>query len=117
METLIWIGVPVFLLMAVAGALQVMYLDRQFRRYLKQQHYQKWKDIYDDQIIKKSLLWPFMKNTPVDFLWTSKEDFGDPSVTEFKRRIRRAVLAVIAAGIAAVVWFVTAALILESRRP
>lgn len=114
MEALIWIGNAVFLILAVASAARAMYLNRQFQRHLKEHHHEQWQRIYQDQVMKKALLWPFMRDTPVDFLWKSQENFGDPRITDFRRRIRQSFLGAISAGIAAVVWFGISAVILDS---
>src|SRR5439155_27229963 len=84
METLIWIGSAVFVIVAIAGAGRAMYLNRQFQRHLKEHHYEHWQRIYQEQLMKKALLWPFMRDTPVDFVWKSKETFGDPRITDLR---------------------------------
>ena len=105
MKTLIWVGNAVFVVLAVASAARAMYLNRLFQRHLEQHHHEEWQKIYQDQLMKKALLWPFMRNTPVDFLWKSQENFGDPRITNFRQGIRWSSLCAISAGIAAVVWF------------
>lgn len=114
METLIWIGRVLFLVVAMASAARAMYLNHRFQRYLQEQHREQWQRIYQDQLIKKTLLWPFMQGTPVDFLWKSREDFGDLRITDFRRAIRQSFLGAVSAGIATVVWFVISAVVLES---
>ena len=114
METLIWIGSAVFVIVAIAGAGRAMYLNRQFQRHLKEHHYEHWQRIYQEQLMKKALLWPFMRDTPVDFVWKSKETFGDPRITDLRRKTRRSFLGAVSAGIAAVVWFGITATILSN---
>ena len=46
-----------------------------------------------------------MKGTAVDFLWKSKEDFGDAKITELRRKIHMSVLGTIASWIAFGAWF------------
>jgi len=113
-ERLIWIGRAVFLLLAIASAARAMYLNQRFQRYLKEQHREQWQRIYQDQLVKKTLLWPFMQGTPVDFLWQSQENFGDSRITDFRRGIRQSFLGAVSAGIATVVWFVISAVVLDS---
>lgn len=114
MEMLIWTGAVVFVGLAVASAARAMHLNRRFQRHLQEHHHEQWKRIYHEELVKKALLWPFMRDTPVDFLWKSQETFGDPRIADFRRRIRQSFLGAISAGIAAVVWFGIGAMILES---
>lgn len=114
MEALIWIGNVVFVGLAVASAARAMHLNRRLQRHLKEHHHEQWLRIYQGELTKKALLWPFMRDTPVDFLWKSQETFGDPRITDFRRGIRQSFLGAISAGIAAVVWFGIGVMILES---
>jgi hypothetical protein len=113
-ETLIWIGNALFVVLAVASAARAMHLNRRFQRHLEEHHHEQWQRIYQDQLVKKAVLWPFMRDTPVDFLWKSQETFGDHQIADFRRGIRQSFLGAISAGIAAVVWFGIGAMILES---
>lgn len=103
-----------FSVVAIASAARAIYLNHRFQRYLQEHHREQWQRIYQDQLVKKTVLWPFMQNTPVDFLWKSGENFGDLRITDFRRGIRRSFLGAVSAGIAAVVWFVISAIVLDS---
>jgi hypothetical protein len=102
----VWIGRLGFVAIAIASILYTHFMNRSLQRYLKAHHPQEWESIYQEGLFKKALLWPFMRNTPVDFLWSSREDFGDPTINQFRQRIRRALVSAIAAGVASVIWFV-----------
>jgi hypothetical protein len=111
---LIWTGTAVFVGLAAASAARAMHLNRRFQHHLEEHHHEQWKRIYQDELVKKALLWPFKRGTPVDLLWNSQETFGDARITDFRRGIRQSFLGAISAGIAAVVWFGVGVMILES---
>ncbi|MFQ5538902.1 MAG: hypothetical protein ACE5FB_00750, partial [Candidatus Binatia bacterium] len=90
---------------AIANVFRTMQLNRQFQKYLAENHRDHWESIYQEDLIKKSLLWPFMKGTPVDFVWKSKENFGDPKITELRRTIQMSFWGTIASWIAFGAWF------------
>ena len=116
METLVLIGFGMFAAYAVASVIGVVVLDRKFRRYLRLNHPEQWGKIYQDQLTKKALLWPVMRGTPVDFLWKSQEDFGDPAVRDLRRRLRRSFIGTASALVALFVWAALGAIILEYVR-
>jgi hypothetical protein len=109
-----WLGVAALWGFAIAGWIRVMLLGQQLQKHLREHHHQRWREIYHDDIIRKSLLWPFMKGTPVDFLWTSREDFGDAQVGDFRRRIHVGTLGVAAAAVAGLIWFGVIAFLLDA---
>lgn len=116
MEALLWVGTVVFVGVAIGSLVRTLYLNLKFQAYLKEKHHEQWQKIFQDQLVKKALLWPFMRGTPVDFGWKSREDFGDPRIGEFRQRLRAGFLGFIAAVVAAAAWFGINALILSSTR-
>lgn len=113
---LLWLGTVVFVGVAIASLVRTMYLNVRFQAYLREKHHGHWQRIFQDQAIKKALLWPFMRGTPVDFGWKSRENFGDPKVAEFRRQLRAGFIGFIASVIAAAAWFGINALILSTIR-
>ena len=113
MEALVWIGRVVFGALLIGNIFHLLWLNRALQLHLKVKHPREWERIYQDRLIEKALRWPFISNTPVDFLWKSREDFGDPLIGRFRTRIHRSFVGAIVAGIAAVLWFV----ISEAFRP
>ena len=112
-EIFIWITRGVLLVGAIANVFRAAQLNQQFQRYLAENHRDHWERIYQEDFIKKSLLWPFMKGTPVDFLWKSKEDFGDPKITELRRKIHMSFWGTIASWIAFGAWFLISEALME----
>jgi len=51
----------------VIGIVRTIRLGRQFERHVKERHPQEWTRIFEDQLLRKSLLWIFMKDTPSGF--------------------------------------------------
>lgn len=113
MEIYFWIGDVIFVGMGIIYVIRTTNLNRQFQRHLKENHREHWERIYQHQLLKKALFWPVMRNTPVDFLWKSQENFGDPQITEYRRKIRRGAFRSVVSFIAAFVWFGMVALILS----
>ncbi len=118
METFVWVGTGVLLLLVVVNMVRALSVSRAFERYLRENHRAQWERIYRHQWMKKALLWPVMRNTPVDFGWKSQENFGDPRITELRGEIRRRFLGTIVSMIATFAWFGVGALVLHyfSRR-
>ena len=112
-EIFIWITRGVLLVGAIANVFRAAQLNQQFQRYLAENHRDHWEKIYQEDFIKKSLLWPLMKGTAVDFLWKSKEDFGDAKITELRRKIHMSVLGTIASWIAFGAWFLISEALME----
>ncbi len=54
-----------------------------------------------------------MKGTPVDFVWKSKEDFGDPKITELRRKTHMIFWGTIASWIAFGAWFLISEALME----
>jgi hypothetical protein len=116
METLLWVGTVVFVGIAIANLVRAMYLNVKFQAYLKEKHYEHWRRIFQDQLVKKALLWPLMRGTPVDFGWKSQEDFGDPKIAEFRRQVRAGFIGFVVTAIAAAAWFAINAFVLSTLR-
>lgn len=95
----------VFLAVGIASAVRTMRLNRRFQRYIAENHREHWERIYQEHIVKKAFWWPFMRDTPVDFLWKSKENFGDPMVTDLRRQIQMSFWGTVASWIAMGAWF------------
>lgn len=80
---------------------------------MKDHHAAQFHEIYERDMFKKVYLWPFMKNTPVDFAFTAREDFGDVRIAELRRGIKLSMLGFLSCGIATIVvfmivaWFLT----------
>ena len=116
MGALLWVGTVAFVGAAIASLICTMYLSVRFHAYLKEKHQEQWQDILQNQLLKKALLWPFMRGTPVDFGWKSRENSGDPRIAEFRRQLRAGFIGSIAAVVAAATWFGINALILSNIR-
>jgi hypothetical protein len=114
METILWVGTVVFVGVAIASLVRTLYLNAKFQAYLREKHYEHWRRIFQDQSVRKALLWPIMRGTPVDFGWKSQENFGDPRVTQFRRQLRAGFIGFIATVIAAAAWFAINAFLLST---
>jgi hypothetical protein len=56
-----------------------------------------------------------MKDTPVDFMWTSREDFRDPRISDLRIRVRRSAIGTFSACIAALSWWFITQILLDTR--
>lgn len=99
---------------AIYHMVRNQYAAHQLWRYLEEHHREQWERLFYHQQIKKALLWPFMRGTPVDFLWKSDENFGDPHVSELRRKVQQTFKIAIASLIAPAVWFLIGALVLAA---
>ena len=109
-------GVGFFWLVAVANMISSLRAGHTLEKHLRARHYQQWRHIYWDDRWKKALMWPFMRDTPVDFLWKSNETFGDGRIGDLRARVKRGFYGFLLAGVAGMAWFAIVALWLESRR-
>ena|SRR3990172_6113679 len=114
MEMFVWVITGVFLVVMVTSMVRARHVTHQFERYLKENHRQHWDRIYQDQLIGKALLWPFMRGTPVDFAWKSSENFGDPKITDLRRKLKGNIISMFVSMIAVGGWFLIASLVLSS---
>jgi hypothetical protein len=114
MEILLYVGTMAFIGVAVGSLIRTMFLNVKFQRYLRDRHHEEWQKIFQDGLVRKALLWPFLRGTPVDFGWKSPEDFGDPRISEFRHKLRAGFIGFIAAVVAAATWFGIVAFILSS---
>lgn len=103
----------IFLAVMIGSMARAKYVTVQFERYLKENHREHWERIYRDRLIRKALLWPLMRGTPVDFAWKSQENFGDPKVTDLRRKLRESIIGMFASMVAVGGWFFIAAIVLS----
>lgn len=113
-EILVWAGVGLLVAVAVYHMIQAQYTGQRLRQYLAEHHREQWERLFYHQQIKKALLWPFMRGTLVDFIWKSEENFGDPLVSELRRKVRQSFMLTVASMIAPAVWFLIGALVLAA---
>lgn len=111
MEVVLVTGMVLFMAVVVANMIRVSRLNRSFEQYLKEHHHGRWEQIYVNQRMRKMLLWPFMRDTPLEFGWKSSEDLGDPHISELRRRIRGAFFATFLSMMAVFIWFAIVALV------
>jgi len=116
METFLLGGVGFFWLIAAVSGIAAFVGGVKLTNHLRDHHHEHWQRIYEDQQVKKALLWPFMRNTPVDFIWKSDETFGDPRIGDLRARVKRGFYGFLLAGVAGMAWFAIVALWLDSRR-
>jgi hypothetical protein len=116
METLLLVGTAVFWLAAAASGIAAVVAGMRLTQHMRNHHHEHWQRIYEDQQVKKTLLWPFMRDTPVDFLWKSNETFGDRRIGDLRRQAKRGFYGFLLAGVAGMAWFGIIALWLDSRR-
>jgi hypothetical protein len=64
-------------------------LERRFTGYISHCHPGKWRALLESERGKPQLSWPKERMTVSQFLWRSREDFGDPEIVFFRNRLRR----------------------------
>jgi hypothetical protein len=114
MEYLFWLVVP-FAVLCVFSLVRFVVLGFQFKRHLVEHHPSQHREIYEKDIFKKVYLWPVMKNTPVDFVFLSREDFGDARLAELRRGIKLNLLGFVSSAVATFVTFVVIAWAISAR--
>jgi hypothetical protein len=107
-------GTALFWLVAAASMITGWLGGVRLAKHMRDHHHAQWQRIYEDQQIKKALLWTVMRNTPVDFVWQSQETFGDPRINELRGQAKRGFYGFVLAGLAGMAWFVVVALWLDS---
>ncbi|HET6370386.1 MAG TPA: hypothetical protein VFG95_04275 [Nitrospiria bacterium] len=63
-------------------------LERRFTGYLSHHYPGKWRALLESGRGKPQLSWPKERTTVSQFIWRSREDFGDSEIDSFRSRLR-----------------------------
>lgn len=113
MENVLYLGVAFFIIDAVIIMINGLRVSAQFGRYLEEKYPKQYHMMAYENYIKKALRIPWDKNSMPYFVWFSTDDFGDPRIAIFKKKIKSSFYGFLLNGIAAMVFFTAVALFLD----
>jgi hypothetical protein len=91
-DKFLWVGLALFTVAFIINGARAIRSAEQFANYLEEKHPKKFREIYLDNALRKSLFCPFMRGTAVDLVWRSDETFGDVRVGILRSKVKQSAL-------------------------
>jgi hypothetical protein len=113
MENFLYLGVGFFIIDAVIIMINGLRASVQFGRYLEDKYPKQYHTLAYENYLRKALRIPWDKNSIAYFVWFSTDDFGDPRIAIFKKKIKWSFYGFLINGITMMIFFATVALLLE----
>jgi len=113
MERFLYLGILFFILDAIGILLNGLRVSMEFGRYLKANYPTEYHKMTLESYVSKVIQIPWDKNSMQYFIWFSSDDFGDPRIAIFKKKLKWCFYGFLINGIAMIVFFIAVAIWLD----
>jgi hypothetical protein len=111
-DVLLWIGIAAMSINFILQFGKMLHATRRLESYLADKYPREYEHIYVDGWVAKAFLWPFMRRpNVVDFIFKSREDFGDDKLRVMKGHLRQAFALMLTTMAALAAWSIVLGLV------
>jgi hypothetical protein len=113
MQRFFYLGILFFIVDAIGILVNALKVSVECGRYIEAHYPTEYHKMMLENYVRNVLQIPWRKNSIQYFMWFSEDDFGDPRIAIFKKKIRWSFYGFLINGIAMMIFFIVVAVWLD----